>query len=559
MPWAYWSSRELQAELDRLAPNLLDRLQYLLPALAPHLPPQEGLDHLFSRPTLARALSSFAPEDVFATVEYRRHCLDRLPVPQLQRLAQNLGLPVASFGEMREAVANVSWASPEGQERFLRFFDLPERFWPSEIVDDLDFEDLDGISEARAQSQPLFDYQAAVLETAQGQLAPPRSRILIQMPTGSGKTRTAMALVGELLNQATDSPVVFWLAQSEELCAQAFSTFADRWRLEGKRSVRACRVWGRHSLPTSVDRAMFIVAGFQKLNSLIASEQQWLLQALRSRTALVVVDEAHRSVAPTYKKTIDYLTSLGARLVGLSATPGRSDDFGQKELVKLYFGSIVEIPKRRDGSVIKYLQDQGILSTISIEPIVTHKNYELTKSERKYLEINLDFPPDFLDRVGDDDARNSEILSRIISETRRGRRMICFACNVAHSRFLADVLSFVGVSAAHVDGSTSEHARRSIIARFRAGELHVISNYGVLSTGFDAPNADAVVIARPTQSAILYSQMIGRGLRGPAMGGAKICHLLDVRDNIEGMSSIDLLFSEFADIWPDREGSEEDS
>ena len=134
--------------------------------------------------------------------------------------------------------------------------------------------------------------------------------------------------------------------------------------------------------------------------------------------------------------------------------------------------------------------------------------------------------------------------------------MIAFGCSVAHSRFLADLLSFVGVAAAHVDGTTSDKARRSIVTRFRAGELHVISNYGVLSTGFDAPNADTVVIARPTRSGVLYSQMVGRGLRGPAMGGAPICHLMDVRDNIEGLGPVEALFSEFADQWPDRPAEE---
>lgn len=552
MPWTYWSSRELQAELDRLAPKLLDRLEALLPALAPHLPPQEGVEHLFSRAMLARALRSFAPEDVFSSVDYRRRCLDRLPPGELQRLASALGVGNGGFGEQRDAVAEASWSTPEAQDVFLKFFRLPERFWPAEPVAEADFEDISPSAQSEAPQRPLFSYQAAVLASAEDQLAAPRSRLLIQMPTGSGKTRTAMALVSRFLETTQGSPVVFWLAQSEELCAQAFSTFAARWRLEGNGSVRAARVWGRHGLPTSVDRPMFVVGGFQKLNSLISSEQQWLLQALRSRTALVVVDEAHRSVAPTYKRVIDYLTAQGAKLVGLSATPGRADEVGQKQLVQLYFGSIVEIPKGEATSVVKYLQSLGILSRVSPEPIMTNSAYELTRAERKYLQEHLDFPTDFLDRVGDDDIRNAEILSRIIVETRRGRRMICFACNVEHSKFIADVLTFVGVEAAHVSGTTSEHARRSIIERFRAGELHVICNYGVLSTGFDAPNADTVVIARPTRSAVLYSQMVGRGLRGPAMGGAEVCHLMDVRDNIEGLGPVDLLFSEFADLWPDR-------
>lgn len=467
-------------------------------------------------------------------------------------MARALGVTGNSFGQLRDAITETSWSSTSAQDAFLTFFHLPERFWPAESVNEADFEDVSQGPREAIVEHPLFQYQAEVLARAEDQLAPPRSRLLIQMPTGSGKTRTAMTLVTRFLATAEGSPIVFWLAQSEELCAQAFATFAGRWRAEGNRSVRAARVWGRHGLPTSVDRPMFVVAGFQKLNSLIASEQQWLLQALRSRTALVVVDEAHRSVAPTYKRIIDYLTAQDAKLVGLSATPGRADEAGQKELVRLYFGSIVEIPRDGEMSVVKYLQAQGVLSKVSLEPIVTNSAYQLTNAERKFLEHHLEFPPDFLDRVGDDDIRNAEILTRMISDTRQGRRIICFACNVTHSRFLADVLSFVGVEAAHVDGNTSEHARRSVIARFRAGTLHVICNYGVLSTGFDAPNADTVVIARPTRSAVLYSQMVGRGLRGPAMGGGDICHLVDVRDNIEGLGPVDLLYSEFADLWPDR-------
>jgi DNA repair protein RadD len=557
VPWAFWSSRELQTELDHLAPGLLDRLEALLPALGPNLPPQEGVDHLFSRSVLARALRSFAPESVFESEEYRRRCLDHLPPDELQRLAQSLGVKGPSFGELRDTVAKTSWRSTAAQGAFLKFFNLPERFWPTEVAEEADFEDVRPSERTNTIEHSLFRYQEEVLARAEEQLAAPRSRLVIQMPTGSGKTRTAMTLVNRLIASAQGSPIVFWLAHSEELCAQAFTTFADRWKVEGNREVRAARVWGRHGVPLSVDKPMFVVGGFQKLNSLIASEKQWLLNALRSRTSLVIVDEAHRSVAPTYKKVIDFLTKQGAKLIGLSATPGRSEERGQRDLVRLYFGAIVEIPNHGESSALKYLQTQGVLSEISLEPIVTNSNYRLNASEKRYLETNLDFPSAFLDRVGNDDIRNAEILTRMIVETRRNHRIICFACSVNHSRFLADVLCFLGVEAAHVDGATPERTRRSLVDRFRAGELQVICNYGVLSTGFDAPNADSVIIARPTRSAILYSQMVGRGLRGPAMGGGGVCHLIDVRDNIEGLGSIDLLFSEFAELWPDRSSGEE--
>jgi superfamily II DNA or RNA helicase len=358
-----------------------------------------------------------------------------------------------------------------------------------------------------------------------------------------------MELVVELLRDQQESPVVFWLAHSEELCRQAFETFVRLWEHSEDRSVRACRLWGHHETPISVDKPLFIAAGFQKLVSLTATGDHPGLNALRSRTMLVVVDEAHRSVAPTYKRVIDYLIARGAKLIGLSATPGRSTEHEMEKLFGLYFGSIVGIKAPSGTSVVRFLQEQRVLSRIQTDSIISPVSFSLSPRELRYLETNLDFPAEFLNRVGRNDVRNAEILARVIGECRAGRRVVSFACNLEHSRFLANVLSFLGFSAAHIDGNTDRAARQHIVRQFRDGQLQVISNYGVLSTGFDAPNADVVLIARPTRSAILYSQMIGRGLRGPAMGGSEICRLLDVRDNIENIGPIDLLYSEFAEYW----------
>ena len=71
-----------------------------------------------------------------------------------------------------------------------------------------------------------------------------------------------------------------------------------------------------------------------------------------------------------------------------------------------------------------------------------------------------------------------------------------------------------------------------MIEQFRSGQLSVLSNYGVLTTGFDAPKVRAVVVARPTASPLLYEQMIGRGMRGPRFGGTEKCLVIDVEDNI---------------------------
>jgi hypothetical protein len=71
-----------------------------------------------------------------------------------------------------------------------------------------------------------------------------------------------------------------------------------------------------------------------------------------------------------------------------------------------------------------------------------------------------------------------------------------------------------------------------VIEEFRAGRLQFLCNYGVLTTGFDAPKIRAVIIARPTTSVVLYEQMIGRGMRGPLNGGTEECQVIDLQDNI---------------------------
>ena len=82
----------------------------------------------------------------------------------------------------------------------------------------------------------------------------------------------------------------------------------------------------------------------------------------------------------------------------------------------------------------------------------------------------------------------------------------------------------------------------------RDNDVNIIINYGVLTTGFDAKNIECVFITRPTKSIILYSQMIGRGLRGPLMGGTEECLLIDLKDNLENYNQEET-FDYFNNYW----------
>jgi DNA repair protein RadD len=95
----------------------------------------------------------------------------------------------------------------------------------------------------------------------------------------------------------------------------------------------------------------------------------------------------------------------------------------------------------------------------------------------------------------------------------------------------------------------SATSRARYVEGFRNGQYQAIVNFGILSTGFDAPNTGAVMIARPTASIVLYSQMIGRGMRGPKVGGRKECTIIDIKDNIEGFGGEAEVYQYFSQYW----------
>lgn len=100
---------------------------------------------------------------------------------------------------------------------------------------------------------------------------------------------------------------------------------------------------------------------------------------------------------------------------------------------------------------------------------------------------------------------------------------IVFACSVKHGQLLSSMLTLEDIPNALVIGEMSAIERREAIRKFKdtKNDMNILINYEVLTTGFDATNIECVFIARPTQSVVLYSQMLGRGLRGPQMGGKR--------------------------------------
>ena len=132
------------------------------------------------------------------------------------------------------------------------------------------------------------------------------------------------------------------------------------------------------------------------------------------------------------------------------------------------------------------------------------------------------------------------------------RRVLVFAAAVEHARVLTAILVARDIRSNVVTGLTPERVRERAIRTFKSDDEMpmVLVNFGVLTTGFDAPKASAVVIARPTQSLVLFSQMVGRAIRGPKAGGTEACEIVTVVDpSLPGFGDVAAAFLNWEDIW----------
>ena len=151
-------------------------------------------------------------------------------------------------------------------------------------------------------------------------------------------------------------------------------------------------------------------------------------------------------------------------------------------------------------------------------------------------------------------ARNKDRNLAIMKQLRQlhidKKPTIVFACSVDHAKMLSAMLTLEEIPNSLVLGEMDSMDRKRAIEAFKKKDsgVDIIINYEVLTTGFDSKNIKCVFITRPTKSIVLYSQMLGRGLRGPLMGGNEECTLIDRDDNLQAFNN-ETAFSHFNDYW----------
>lgn len=401
---------------------------------------------------------------------------------------------------------------------------------------------------------PLHQYQKRIKDRALDIITPACSKLLIHMPTGAGKTKTSAELLVDFWRgQAKNDGYIIWLAHSEELCAQAEETLSLVWSGRGDYPLPVYRLWGSIDLPETIEERGIIIASLQRMYAMWTSDQKnryELVRQLRLNSKIVVIDEAHKAIAPTYQDAIESLTNMSeTRILGLTATPGRGHDpLENKRLAKFFDNNKITLQddKSRDlPDPIKYLQGEGYLAKVNRRKVPTNVEVDLSPKELEHLERFFEFPSSALLRLGENQQRNALIISEIARMNDEGFTVIVFACSVEHARMIADLCRIRGIMARSIDGQTAEQDRRLWLKQFKRGDFRTLINYGVLTTGFDAPNTNAVMITRPTSSVVLYSQMIGRGIRGKKMGGNEECLLVDLEDNLRDFPSESQAFNHF--------------
>lgn len=391
----------------------------------------------------------------------------------------------------------------------------------------------------------FHDYQAEVSTKLKSMLkGEGNTRGLITLPTGAGKTRVSVqSIVESITNDEILTPdgksfrgPILWLADSAELCEQALQTWDYLWRAFGKPRTKLAltRHYGNYNALEETDAVQVVFGTFQKTQKSTENDSyEWL-----SKTPLMIIDEAHSALAPSYTKILAWsgrsITQKEKLLLGLSATPyrGRSDSKETERLLRRFDSNVLDEGVFGDDEPLLRLQRDKVLSEVTMEIIRNEEFIPLSPDEISHFKNNHFLPPAPASHLAQDNDRTLRIVESIKSKP-KDWSILVFAASIENAATIATALTLDGIPAASIDAQTPAKDRIDILDRFKSGDLRVLTNYAVLTQGFDAPSTRAVYITRPTTSEVRYLQMIGRGLRGPKNGGTESVHIVNVLDNLQ--------------------------
>lgn len=374
---------------------------------------------------------------------------------------------------------------------------------------------------------------------------------ILVLPTGSGKTFTALRFLCE--GPLSDGYKVLWLAHTHQLLKQAFVEIRNHVPLIHRRdrlSVRAVAGAAGFFKVQHIDTRDDVVIGtLQSLSKAWNNEHPALDDFLDSAAGklFVVFDEAHHAPTRTYRRFVEDLRKYhpGLRLLGLTATPVRTEESmplteGEQQLpATSALRSIFPQGICYQVSATKLIADR-ILAQPILEEVKTGIEVEIEEWDyRQWVRSYGDIPEDIIDRLAENKARNAHIASHYVNNRERFGKTIIFTDRVVQCEALAALLKEKGIRHVyavytHIDRSRVPRPvddNQQYLERFRQSKDGVLVNIRIATEGSDFPDVQTVFLTRQTTSQILLTQMVGRALRGPRVGGTDRAYLVSFIDN----------------------------
>lgn len=311
-----------------------------------------------------------------------------------------------------------------------------------------------------------------------------KQNILVQMPTGTGKTHLLASVIYDHLEEE-QGQCVWIVAHRRELVVQIVETVA------------------RYGISTEDGRV--------KVMSIQWLSRHWE-DVKGERPSLIVIDEAHHALAETYKEL--WLRYPNAKKLGMTATPCRLNRKGFTDL----FDTLIT-----SDSIADFIR-QGWLSAFDYVSIRMDSEDQRLINNLEKREADGDFQVKEMDNV----LNHRPSIERLYESVRQyadGKKGIVYAISISHARNIAEYYKGQGLNAVAIDSKTPAKVRKQLVDDFKGGKIQVLVNVDVFSEGFDCPDVEFIQLARPTLSLAKYLQQVGRGLR--KTDGKESCMIID--------------------------------
>jgi DNA repair protein RadD len=346
----------------------------------------------------------------------------------------------------------------------------------------------------------LRSYQKNAIDKLRETLQGGKRKPVMVLSTGGGKSIT----FGQIIANAVEKgKIVLWIVHRRNLVTQMRDVLIKEFGITPGVIMAG--------FESDIENPVQLVS-IQTYSRRILLGEKWNIPA-----DIVLIDEAHRSVAKQYQNVIEnYKDKI---IIGCTATPIRADGRGLGEI----YDSIVEIAD------VKMLTEQGYLAPV-----------------KYYVPVDIDLVGmrlaggDYITKDLEGRMINTKLIGDVVQnwlKLAEGKKTIVYAVSVKHSIALRDEFIKYGVKAYHLDAKSPDEERDEVFNKMQSGEIDVICNVALYQEGLDVPNVEVIVMARPTKSLGLWRQCAGRGLRPSP--GKDHCKILDHGNVIEDNGLLD--------------------